>query len=140
MGLADRHRDAHEAFNRRDWEAVGRDFAPRAEYVDHPRGVTLKGPQQVVEYLRSGWATAFSDAQVTRARYADAGDRSVAQFEGSGTNDGPLGPLPASGRTMHMSFCEVLRYDADGRVIAGDLYYDQMTMLVQLGHLPPSGG
>ncbi len=116
------HRDAHEAFNRRDWDGAVRDFAPAVEYIDHPRGTTAKGPGQFVDYLRSGWTTAFSDSAVINARYSETADSSIAQFDGTGTNDGPLGPIPPTGRSLNMPMCEVLTYDADGRVIRGELY------------------
>lgn len=142
MSNVDTHRDAHEAFNRRDWDQVIRDMAPDVEYVDHPRGMTVKGAAQFVDYLRSGWVTAFSDAAVTNAGYTDGADtggagRSIAQFAGTGTNDGALGPMPATGRSMNMPFCEIMTYGPDGRIVRGELYYDQVSMLVQLGHMPP---
>ncbi len=140
MGQIDKHRSAHEAFNSRDWDGVIRDFGPDAEYTDHPRGVTTKDAQQFVEYLKAGWCTAFSDAEVANVRYSDAGDKSIAQFEGRGTNDGALGPMPATGRTMNMPFCETLTYGPDGKVVSGELYYDQVTMLTQLGHMQPPPG
>ena len=141
MGTSDRHRAAHEAFNSRNWEGVVGDCAPDAEYIDHARGMTMKNPQQFIDYLRGGWTTAFSDATVASARYIETADRSIAQFNGTGTNDGPLGRMAASGRTMNLPFCEIVSFDADGRVVRGELYYDQASMLVQLGHIsPPEGG
>jgi steroid delta-isomerase-like uncharacterized protein len=137
VGNIDKHRQAHEAFNRRDWDGVVRDLAPDVEYTDHPRSTTTKNPQQFVEYLKGGWVTGFSDATVSNVRYTEGGDRTIAQFDGTGVNDGPLGPMPATGKTMSMPFCEVMTYDADGRIVRGELYYDQVTMLVQLGHMPP---
>ena len=137
MSTVDKHRDAHEAFNRRDWDGVIREFAPDAEYVDHPRGMTVKGAAQFVDYLRAGWVTAFSDAAVTNVRYTEGPERSIAQFDATGTNDGALGPMPATGRSMNMPFCEIMTYDAEGRIVRGELYYDQVSMLVQLGHMPP---
>ena len=136
----ERYRRAHEAFNRRDWDGVIADFGPQAHYTDHARGVTVKSPQEFVDYLRDGWATSFTDARVTEVSYLDAGDHVVARFTGTGTQDGPLGPLPASGKRISLPFCEILRYDDTGQVIAGELYYDQMTMLAQLGHVPPPSG
>jgi hypothetical protein len=52
MSNADKYRKAHEAFNHRDWAGVVQDFAADAEYTDQARGVTLKGPQEFVEYLK----------------------------------------------------------------------------------------
>ena len=44
-----------------------------------------------------------------------------------------LGALP-------MPFCEIMTYGADGMIVRGELYYDQVSMLVQLGHMPPPEG
>ena len=137
MANIDKHRQAHEAFNRRDWDGLVRDLAPDVEYTDHPRGTTTKNPQEFVDYLTGGWVTGFPDAKVSNALYTEGGDRTIAQFDGTGTNNGPVGPMPATGQTMNMPFCEVMTYDADGKIVRGELYYDQVTMLVQLGHMPP---
>jgi ketosteroid isomerase-like protein len=52
---------------------------------------------------------------------------------GRGTNDGPMGPGNAvTGKRMDMPFCEILRVQ-DGRVVSGEIFYDQLTMLTQLG-------
>jgi len=59
----------------------------------------------------------------------------VAGFRARGTNSGPLGSVPARHRRMDVAFCEVLRYDAEGRVASGELYYDAMSAMVRLGHL-----
>jgi len=58
------------------------------------------------------------------------------QFTGVGTQDGALGPLPASGKRMTMQFCEVMHFNGSGQIVRGELYYDQVTMMVQLGHMP----
>ncbi|HZD67168.1 MAG TPA: ester cyclase [Acidimicrobiales bacterium] len=140
MSNVDTHRSAHEAFNRRDWGGVVEHFSADAEYTDQARGVTVKGPVEFVDYLQTGWIAAFSDARVTETRYTDGGDRTVTQFVGTGTNDGSLGPMPATGNKMIVPFCEILEYDAMGRVTRGELYYDQASLLSQLGHLPPLSG
>lgn len=53
-------------------DGVVRDIAPDAEYTDHPREVIMKGTQQLIEYLKANWCTAFSDATVANVRYSDA--------------------------------------------------------------------
>jgi hypothetical protein len=70
---------------------------------------------------------------VTDAEYIEAGDRTIACFTGRGTNDGPLGPLGPSGRALSLPVCDVLRHEA-GRIVRADYYYDQLSILVQLGH------
>lgn len=83
MSSSDTHRDQHEAFNRRDWDALAAILAPECEYTDVARNITLKGREQFIHYLRSGWTTAFSDVAATNARYTEAGDTSVARFNGT---------------------------------------------------------
>jgi ketosteroid isomerase-like protein len=86
----------------------------------------------VSDYSKA-WADAFSDASITDTVYHDAGDTVVAEFVGRGTNDGPLGPLPATGRTVALPYCEIYHFDADGKVAGGRAYFDQLGLLVQLG-------
>ena len=52
-----------------------------------------------------------------------------------GTNDGPLGPFPATGKEWTLPICEMWHFDADGRVVGGEIYYDQVSLLTQLGLL-----
>jgi hypothetical protein len=70
----------------------------------------------------------------------NGGSTTVMLFTGSGTNDGPLGPFPASGRQLSLPFCEVRDYNSDGKVARAELYCDQVSMLVQLGHMPAPEG
>ncbi len=140
MNNVDTHRAAHEAYNRRDWTALAQSFASDAEYTDHPRGVVLKGPQELVDYLKASWVTSFSDAAVTEVEYIDAGDHVVAHFTGTGINDGAFGPMPRTIRGISAPFCEIMQFTEAGQIISGSLYYDLATILVQLGHMevPPA--
>jgi hypothetical protein len=140
MSNTDQHRKLHEAVNRRDWDTLGSLFAGDCEFADVPRGLTLKGPGQFVDYIRSGWVGAFSDGMGTNPRYLDAGKVSIARFSAKGTNDRPLGPLPPTGRTAVLPMCEILTFDDDGKIIDGELYYDLASLLTQLGHIPPPEG
>ena len=134
----DTHKAAHAAFNRRDLHEAVRNFRPDAEYTDHARNLTTKGPAEFIDWLQ-GWIDSFSDARVDEPTYIDGGDHSVAMFQGRGTNDGPMGTFAASGHRLDVAFCEVMRYDASGRIAGGGIYYDAMSMLVQLGHMQPPG-
>jgi ketosteroid isomerase-like protein len=136
MGNVDTHRAAHEAFNRRDYDEAVRNCREDLQYVDHPRNITTKGTVEFVDWLK-GWATAFSDAEVADVRYIDGGDHSVAIFQGRGTNDGAMGLLAATGRRMDLPYCEIFRYDAGGKMVAAEIFYDSTTMMVQLGTMEP---
>ena len=134
MGNVDRHRQAHQEFNSRNWDALAERFDDDVTYTDHGRDVTAKGRQEQVEWLKA-WPTMLSDAEVSEPTYYDAGDTSIAVFMGRGINDGPLGPFPASGNRISWPLCEILTWNEQGQVTRGELFYDQMTILSQLGHV-----
>ena len=137
MSNIDKYRSAHQAFNRRDWTGLVQNFAADFEYTDQARGVTLKGPHEFVDYLRTNWVAAFSDAAITEVDYIEAASHLVVHFTGTGTNDGAFGPMPRTGRRIATPFCETMRFNAAGQIVSGSLYYDQVTILVQLGHMEP---
>jgi len=125
----------YEAFNRGDMEGAARFFSESITYKDQARGLTLAGPEQVKAGLGE-WKQAFSDARHIEIDHIDAGDSIVSRSVGRGTNDGPFGPLPPTGRTVSFPLCEVWEFDGDGRIVRGEIYYDQLSVLTQLGHIP----
>ena len=129
-------RAAHESWNRRDFQGVVRDSSEGLVYTDNGRSLTLNGRDKFREWTEA-WAKAFSDGRITNPKYIDGGDVVVTRFTVEGTNDGPLGSLPPSGRRISLSFCEVCQLDKQGRVASGGCYYDQYTLLAQLGHIQP---
>lgn len=132
----ERHRAGHQAFNRRDFEAMTRHYADSITWTDRARGRTFRTPQEFKDDFLAGWVEASSDIRITDPRYLDAGQTVVCAFTVVGTHDGPLGPFPATGRQFVLPLCELWHFDASGRVVGGDLYYDQVSLLTQLGQIP----
>jgi steroid delta-isomerase-like uncharacterized protein len=126
----------YEAINRRNLDAVAAAYAPDAVLTDHPNGETAKGPAEIAAYL-SQFVAAMSDLRFTVSEAIDAGDTVVIQATGEGTQDGALGPFPASGRRATVPICNVIRYNADGQIVTDEVYWDQLSFLVQLGHIEP---
>jgi steroid delta-isomerase-like uncharacterized protein len=125
---------AHRAFNARDFEAAANLMAEDVVYNDRARGTTFRGRAGFKDFMKS-WVTAFSNAEVSEATYTDAGNTVVCQFVGRGTNDGPMGSLPPTGKPMTFNYCEILRFNDTGQAISIDAYYDQLSILTQLGHV-----
>ena len=65
----------HAGFNARDWDSIRRLFADDCVFVDG-RGVVHKGPEAFVNDYAKGWPDAFSDAEVTEAKYSTPETRS----------------------------------------------------------------
>jgi steroid delta-isomerase-like uncharacterized protein len=129
------HRAAHEAFNRRDFEAMVERYADHICWIDQAQGATFTTPDEFKSEFLAGWTRASSDCLVTQARYADAGQTIVARFTARGTNDGALGSFAATGKPWTLPMCEMWHFDRGGRVVGGEIYYDQVSLLSQLGLL-----
>ena len=127
------HRTAHENWSRRDFDALVSEMVENFTYRDHARGLRIDTRDGFKDYV-AAWAELFSDGAITDDQYRDAGDSVVSEFIVRGTNDGPLGSLPATGRSYTGHLCEIMDFDSEGRIVSGCLYYDQLSMLVQLGH------
>lgn len=139
MGHSETHRQFHDDFNARDFAAIERRLAPEFAYNDIPRGLTVKTARDFSDYLR-GWVSTFSDAEVGSPVYIEGADASVCTFHGRGHFDGRLDDVPGNGRMLDLPFCEVLHYATDGTVLLGELHYDQMTLLSQLGLISAGTG
>src|SRR5882672_6206347 len=127
-------RAAHESWNKRDFAGVVKNVAEGLVYTDNARAVTLSGQDKFRKWTEE-WAKAFSDGRITNPEYIDAGDIVVARFTVVGTNDGPLSSMKPTGRKMSLQFCEVCYFDKQGSPVLGGCYYDQYTLLSQLGHI-----
>jgi len=129
-------RAAHKSWNRRDFQGVVANAADGLAYTDNARGLKLNSRTAFREWTEA-WAKAFSDAKITNPTYIDAGDVVIAQFTAVGTNDGAFGSMKPTGRRMDLPFCEICHFDKQGRIVSGGCYYDQHTLLIQLGHVQP---
>jgi steroid delta-isomerase-like uncharacterized protein len=130
------YRAGHEAFNQRDFEAMTKHYADNIAWTDHSQGRTFSTPQEFKVDFLAGWIGASPNIRITGTRYIDADQTVVCTFTAAGTQDGPLGPFPATGKEFTLPLCEMWHFDASGRVVGGDLYYDQVSLLAQLGLMP----
>jgi predicted ester cyclase len=128
-------RAAHESWNKRNFADVVKSAAENLVYTDNARAVTFNSRDKFSEWTKE-WAKAFSDGRITSPEYIDAGDIVIARFTVVGTNDGPLGSMKPTGRKMSLPFCEICHFDKQGRTVSGGCYYDQYTLLTQLGQIP----
>ena len=120
------YRAGHEAFNQRDFDAMTKHYADSITWTDHSQGRTFTTPQEFRDDFLAGWIGASPDIRITGPRYIDAGQTVVCTFTVAGTHHGPLGPLPATGKEFALALCEMWHFDSSGRVVGGDLYYDQV--------------
>lgn len=130
------YRAGHGAFNQRNFAAMTKHYADGITWTDHAQGRTFSTPREFQDDFLAGWIVSSSDLLITGRRYFDAGRTVACTFTVAGTHNGPLGPFPATGREFALPLCEMWHFDSGGRVVGGDLYYDQVSLLTQLGLMP----
>lgn len=124
-----------DAFNRHNEDAFLEVVATNYKTVDIPSGETLTGKEGAREFFRR-WSNAFPDGKTTIHDELVSGDTVTILFTGEGTQTGPLGPFPPSNKWARLEFASVNRVDAQGKIAETTSYYDQLSLLAQLGHVP----
>jgi len=129
-------RQRHQEFNAKNFDQAMKLVAPKTKVVDHGRNITLNSREEF-----RGWMEGFfqmaSDIKLVDVRYIDGGEWVTAQFRGVGTQNGPMGPFPASNKPFSLDVCEVWHFNANGEADEGHNYSDGMGLAMQLGHIKP---
>jgi steroid delta-isomerase-like uncharacterized protein len=125
-----------DAINQQDWRRLDDLLAP--DFVRH--STTFGQPQirsrdQLREFL-AGEAGTFPDAHETIHFLVAEGDMVAVHSGFRGTQRGPLGSFPASGRRLSADFISIYRV-AEGRIVEAWVEWDGLSGLIQLGHLAP---
>ena len=123
-----------DAWEKADYEGLMAHLAPDAKVRDHPRGTVLTDAAEIRDWMES-WRTACPDSKAGATVPSATDHSAVVEGVYAGTNTGPLGSFPATGRPVSLPYSIVLRFDGDGRINDYSAYYDQVTLLTQLGHL-----
>ena len=123
-------RSLYKAYVARDWDSFKRCIGDHCVWIDS-RGSQHIGPEEVASYFQ-GWLASCSDESLEVTGFFDAGTTVVVEGVMRGTNDGPLGTLPPTGRTFELPYCEVFHL-ADGRVARYRVYANFGDLMAQLG-------
>ena len=131
------YRAGHEAFNERDFVAMTKQYADTITWTDHAQGRAFRTPRGVHGRLpaRMGQGL-FRHQDHQPSLLSTLARRWHAPSPWPGLMHGPLGPLPATGKEFTLPLCEMWHFDSSGQVVGGDLYYDQVSLLTQLGLMP----
>jgi len=105
-------------------------------FVGHyDMGNTVQGIEGFRQYV-SNLLTAFPDFHVTVNELFAENDLVVFQATASGTNLGPFGPIPATGKPWQNTAI-VVRRVADGKIVELWQVGDMLSLLMQIGLVPP---
>jgi steroid delta-isomerase-like uncharacterized protein len=124
------------AMNDRDFEALDRYVAQDVRrHSEATPGVRVENLRQFKEFLEQDLASVPDAVQRVNMIFA-AEDKVAVHATYSGTQTGPLGPFPPSGKPLEASFIGLLRLE-NGKIAEIWVEWDNMNILVQLGHVPP---
>jgi len=125
-----------EAINDRNLKAL--DHLVAKDIVRHSAAtadVTVTNLEEFRAFLKSDFAVVPDSVQTIDLIFAN--DEYVAmKATYSGTQEGPMGPFPASGKKLTLPFIGILRVE-DGKVAEIWVEWDNLHALAQLGHLQP---
>jgi predicted ester cyclase len=126
-----------EAMNTRRLDLLDDIVAPH--FIRHCQAtpqVDVRSLQGFKEFLRQDNAVFPDSVQTLRHQVAE-GNLVAVWGTYEGTQKGPMGPFPASGKRMQLEFAAFLRVET-GRIAEMWVTWDNMAGLTQLGHLPPA--
>ena len=124
-----------EAWNSRQPDAFDDLIAPNVvRHCEATPGVEARNLDQVKEFLRQDTAV-FPDSVQTIKLLVAEGNLVAAWTTYEGTQQGPMGSFPPSGRKAQFDFGAVFRVEG-GKIAEWWVTWDNMTILRALGHLP----
>ncbi|HEV7460858.1 MAG TPA: ester cyclase [Solirubrobacteraceae bacterium] len=123
-------REHAESENRQEFDVTLATFHhPRYELI--PTGEVIDGPEAVAAYYRET-RHAFPDQRNRVLALHHADDAVLMELELTGTHRGDFRGLPATGRSFRCRGLAVFDFE-DDRLVCERVYFDQNTVLRQLG-------
>lgn len=93
-----------------------------------------RGPEGV-KRLTSMYHAGFSDSKITIEQQIADGDYVVSRWTATGTNDGEIMGMPATGKSVELSGITIDRIE-DGKIAESWANWDTLGMMQQLGVVP----
>ncbi len=122
-----------DAVNAQDWPSVrallADDFTRHSAAAGEP---AVRSADDLVAFLQGEFVT-FPDATETLLDLVAEGDKVAARHRFRGSQSGPLGAFPPSGRLLEATYLAIYRIE-DGRIAEAWAEWDNLAGLRQLGH------
>ena len=125
-----------DAINARNLDALDQFVAP--DVIRHSAataGLVVTNLSEFKAFLETDFATVSDSVQKIDVIFG-SGDYVAIRARYIGTQDGPMGPFPASGKKLELPYIGILRFE-DGKIVEIWVEWDNLYALTQLGHFPP---
>ena len=128
-----------DALNNKDFDLL--DDLAVTDFVRHCQATPDVQIQSLDEFkeLQKEFLTTFPDQQITIDMMIAEWDYVACYATYTGTQEGPIGDLPASGKKAEFKFLSFFQLQ-EGKIAELWVEWDNMTILTQLGHFPPPEG
>ena len=125
--------------NEADLDLVDEIIAPGFELHSPFFPEPLKGIENYKAFVTNS-AETFSDFNATIEEVIVKGDKVWGRFSMEGTNTGPLGPFPATGKKFHISGLAI-SHVVNGKIVRDETFWNVLEFYQQLGFTltPPEG-
>lgn len=124
-----------EAINARQWDLLDDIVAP--DFVRHCQAtpdVVVKSLDEMKQFLQ-GDLEVFPDSRIELKMILAEGDLVAGYLTYSGTQEGAMGPFPATGKKVELGYLSIIRLE-EGKIAEMWVEWDNLAMLAQLGHFP----
>jgi len=98
-------------------------------------GVVVTNLSEFKAFLETDFATVSDSVQKIDVIFG-GGEYVAVRARYVGTQDGPMGPFPASGKKLELPYNGILRFE-NGKIVEIWVEWDNLFALTQLGHYPP---
>jgi steroid delta-isomerase-like uncharacterized protein len=122
-----------DAINAQDWRRVMSMLAP--DFMRHSAAAGepgVRSAEDLVTFLQAEFAT-FPDATETLQDLVAEADKVAARHHFRGTQWGPMGAFPPSGRVLSSNYLAIYRIE-NNRIAEAWVEWDNLAGLKQLGH------
>ncbi len=138
--LADWAKGSDAAFSKDDPKEAAAGMADDSDYWVNISGMpATKGKKELTKELTS-WFKAFPDQKWSATNAWGIDGFAIIEHTLSGTQRGPIGPLPASGKPVSdWHWVDVLQPNAEGKVMHGWAYANLAELMMQTGAMKMPG-
>lgn len=129
-------RQFEEAINNQEFDLL--DDLMASDIVRHCQATPDVQVSSVEEFkgLQKGFLNSLPDQRITTDIVLAEGDYVATYSTYSGTQEGPMGNFPATGKEVNLKFITIFRI-TDGKIAELWVEWDNISFLTQLGHFPP---
>lgn len=134
MDFAETTRRAYELISAGDIDGFGDLMSD--DFIEHEETPGLAPTKDgVLDFFRM-YRAAFPDLRMSAEEVLVSGDRTVARVTATGTHQGEMMGMPATGKSIDVKVIDIMRFDDDGMLCEHWGLVDMLTMMQQLGAVP----